>query len=523
MLVLPRVLVTGAAGFVGRRLVASLLPSYRVVGIDRLAADAAGLGPHPNLSWHQADLAERAPVTRLFAGLRREGGADFLVHLAAYYDFTGDDHPEYERTNVAGTRHLLAASEGLGLRRFLFASSVAACAFPRPGEAITESTPPFGDHRYAVTKRLGEEMVTAANRAFPTAIVRFAALFSDWCEYLPLFEFLDTWLSRRWNARILGGRGRSAVPYLHVRDLVLCLARTLECHERLDPGEVLIASPDGSTSHRQLFDAVTGYQRTRPRRPLLMPRPLARLGVTGRWWLGRALGREPFERPWMARYIDLDLRVDARRTRERLGWAPRPRLEILRRLPFLLENLKLDPLAWHRRNLVEARALPLRPNLRLASLLERHEEEIGRRFTRRLQAAGDAIPSYRAIPVEEHAWHHRLILRNLTTSVRSLQRAVFRAYCADLAERRARQGFAVGELRTALGTLAAVCREVLGDDPEAAGLEAAIHDYVTVTIDFGIDAVDEYYEAFLAERRPPEMLSPEPVPEAATPVIPSPS
>ncbi|MCL4837899.1 MAG: hypothetical protein KJ058_08045, partial [Thermoanaerobaculia bacterium] len=257
--------------------------------------------------------------------------------------------------------------------------------------------------------------------------------------------------------------------------------------------------------------------------PLLMPKPLARLGVTGRWWLGRALGREPFERPWMARYIDLDLRVDARRTRERLGWAPRPRLEILRRLPFVLENLKLDPLEWHRRNLVEVRALPLRPNLRLASLLERHEEEIGRRFTRRLQAAGDAIPSYRAIPAEEHAWHHRLILRNLTTSVRSLQRAVFRAYCTDLAERRARQGFAVEELRTALGTLGAVCREVLGEDPEAAGLEAAVHDYVTVTVDFGIDAVDETYEAFLAERRPPEMLSPEPVPEATAPVIPSPS
>ena len=48
--------------------------------------------------------------------------------------------------------------------------------------------------------------------------VRFAAMFSDYCEYPPLYKFLETWLSPVWNQRILGGRGRSAIPYLHVRD-----------------------------------------------------------------------------------------------------------------------------------------------------------------------------------------------------------------------------------------------------------------------------------------------------------------
>ena len=50
----------------------------------------------------------------------------------------------------------------------------------------------------------------------------------------------------------------------------------------------------------------------------------------------------------MARYIDLEMTIDASRTRASLGWAPRPRLELLRRLPFLIENLKTDPLEWNR-------------------------------------------------------------------------------------------------------------------------------------------------------------------------------
>ena len=34
---------------------------------------------------------------------------------------------------------------------------------------------------------------------------------ANWCEYAPLYVFLSTWLSKKWNARILGGRGASAI------------------------------------------------------------------------------------------------------------------------------------------------------------------------------------------------------------------------------------------------------------------------------------------------------------------------
>jgi len=102
---------------------------------------------------------------------------------------------------------VLELSRTLEPRHFVFSSSVAACRLPAAGRALNEDSPADGEHVYARTKRIGEQMVREFSDSFSPIILRFAALFSDWCEYPPLFMFLDTWLSRAWNQRILGARG----------------------------------------------------------------------------------------------------------------------------------------------------------------------------------------------------------------------------------------------------------------------------------------------------------------------------
>jgi hypothetical protein len=170
------------------------------------------------------------------------------------------------------------------------------------------------------------------------------------CSSDLLQVFLETWCSRRWNARLLGGRGRSAVPYLHVEDLLTFLVRVVERNEELGPAEVLQASPDGCTSHAELFAAATRSFFGAPRRPLYAPVPLARLGIRAREALGRVTGRMPFERSWMGDYIDRRLEVDAARTRRRIDWAPNPELGVLRRLPVLVGHLRDRPAEWERWN-----------------------------------------------------------------------------------------------------------------------------------------------------------------------------
>jgi hypothetical protein len=131
---LPRVIVTGASGFCRRAPDRPSQGRLSVVGIARRSQRRAGVPEHPHLTWLEADIAERPQLERAFRTIAETGGADYVVHLAAYYDFTGLDHPEYARTNVDGLRNVLDLCTACRLRRFIFASSLAACRF-RPTAA----------------------------------------------------------------------------------------------------------------------------------------------------------------------------------------------------------------------------------------------------------------------------------------------------------------------------------------------------------------------------------------------------
>lgn len=492
----PRLILTGASGFLGRRLLKQLHHRYHVIAIDRRSRAEAQLAGLSNVEWHGIDVADESAVRSTFEQIGREGGAKALIHLAAWYDFTGADHPEYTRTNVEGTRLLLQACEPLGLERFVFASSLAACQFSKRGSSrgpLTEASPPDGQHAYARSKRAGEELMRATK--VPTCIVRLAALFSDWCEYPPLYVFLETWLSRGWNRSVLGGRGTTSVPYLHVRDAAECFARAVERGRELDHAEVLLASPDGEIDHQQLFDATTEYAEGHRRAAWHVPRMLAHVGMWGRDLAGRVVGQRPFERPWMAEYIDSHLVVDSAHTRERLGWSPRARLGVLQRIPYFVENMRANPTEWTMRNRDVMNPVEVKANYRIYRLLEKHQEEIEQRYSRALAGEeGTLIPHYAALDADELRWTCRIAVRNLIRSVRTGERATFMQFARDISLRRSQQGFASKEVIQALRSFDWVVLDVLRADPEGALLGRALHDWITMTLEFGIDRVLEVYE-----------------------------
>jgi nucleoside-diphosphate-sugar epimerase len=489
--------ITGASGFLGRHLVAALRDRYVIFGIARRTPGAVGLAPHRNVTWYQVDVADREPLEAVFRSLRQVPGPKIVIHLAAHYDFTGENSPEYERTNVHGLRNVLELSRALVPELFVFTSSLAACAFPRPGTALTEQTPPDGDHHYAVSKRIGEAMLREYAAHFRPVIVRLAAVFSDWCEYPPLYAFLGTWLGRAWNRRVLGGKGHSAIPYLHVRCAASFFQRLLETREHLDPLEVLIASPDGSVSHVDAFEAATLAFFGHRGKPLLMPAPLSRLGLYAMDLGGRLLGNRPFERPWMGKYIDLRMTTDARRTRERIGWSAMPRLEVLRRMPFLVENLKSDPIEWHRRNLAAMKTIQLQPNLRLLYLFEAHEHEIlEASMAQALDPYAEALfPHYRRVLGEDELrWAKRQLFLQLKQTIRTRDLTIFKAYCRHLAERRQRQGFVADELCRMIASERDLCIRVLRADAASAELVQAIHDHVSMTFLVGLDEIQDAFD-----------------------------
>lgn len=492
---MPRVVVTGAAGFVGRHLLDALKPKYRIVAVDLHSPARSGAPVHANIEWHEADLAEARSADAVFGRVAATGGAEFVVHLAAYNDYENGHDAEYERANVVSLRNVLEACSPLRPRRLVFSSSLAACRL-QPGRVLNEDSAADGDHIYARTKREGERMVAGYAGRLPATTVRFAALFSDWCEFPPLFALLRTWLSGSWTSRVLAGRGNTALPYLHVDDATRFLASVLDSVREIPPGETLLASPDGGTSHREIFDAATLLHFGRRRRPLHVPRLLCAPRIAAQQVLGSLIGQRPFERPWMARDVDTRMTVDARRTRERLGWAPRPRLELLRRLPFLLEKRKLDPHEWSRRNQARMEPRPLLGHLAVHALLEAHQDEITREFTEALRGPEGVarFPSYQRLTLSEHEWYHRLLLRHLLTAVRTRDAAVFAAYCHDLAEHRWQEGYRSQEVCAALEELNRICFKVLRRDPASAPLRQHLQDYVTMTLRIGCDRAQETLE-----------------------------
>jgi len=470
----PSLLLTGASGFIGRHLLAALRDEYRIHALARRTSSEVGIPPHPNVTWLLVDIAEAEQVARVRQRIAAAGGVDVVLHLAGHYDFTGRDHPEYERTNVRGTRLMLDCARDLGASRFIFASSVAACRFPPRDGVVDEATPPDAEVPYAVSKRRGEQLVREASATLPGTVVRFAAIFSDWCEYAPLYVLLEQWLRGGRMSRILAGDGDFAIPYLHVDDLVALLRRLLERRDSLPRYAVYLASPDGATSHRELYEATHRYHLGTIPTPIRVPIPLARLGLA----------------------------VDASRTRRELGWSPTLRRHVLRRLLFLVESARCRPTEWHRRN---ERALKLaspdRPHLTIAAaMMELQESIVDELLARVLEADGRRLPHYHALPREKLRWYLGIYYNLLATAVRTGDRLVLVDYCRFLANIRHREGFAAAEMTAAVTLIGETVIEALLRRPELAGLERQIRDSLGLTVQFAVDEIEETF-AVIAERR----------------------
>ncbi|MGD8441438.1 MAG: hypothetical protein PVG53_12980, partial [Holophagae bacterium] len=238
------------------------------------------------------------------------------------------------------------------------------------------------------------------------------------------------------------------------------------------------------------------------RTPIFMPAPLARVGVWGRDLVGRLLGRRPFERPWMVSYIDESLDVDASRTHALLDWQPRTRLFMDRRMAFLIEHRKTDPLEWAQRNEAVEKRVRLRPNLRVHRLLESHQEAIRRRVLAELLANQENDARFRItkqVSPQVLEWRFTVAWRHILNSVRAQERGLFLGYCRDFASTRFADGVPVTEILDVLRLIERSALAVVRDDPDAIGLEGALYAYLTMTVEFGCDQVLEVYEDLSGE------------------------
>lgn len=413
---LPGLILTGASGFVGRNFIKAAAGRFRLFCVARRSMEEAGVLPEANLRWIQVDIAEADKMENLLQRVRGHGGVDYVVNLAGYYDFTNQEHPEYTRTNIHGVKNMLELAKKLGVKRFVFASSQAACPF---GPVINEETPPDAAIPYARSKRAGEELVREYAPWVPGAIVRIAAVFSDWCEYPPLYTLLNNWCSGKFlESRIIAGQGRSAIPYIHVQDLVQFFLRVIEKNDQLERLCTFNAGPDGTVSHLELFRIASQFSANAHLQPWRVNRWLLAPMILARRLLSRMQGTKAFEQLWMLKYVDQQLIADSSRTRRELGWKPTPRKSITRRLVFLIENMKRNPELWRQWNEAMLRKESDRPHLALHGLLcdamDAARDSVVEAINSRLLARDEVVEAMTARPLdEEQAEGHSSCIRAL--------------------------------------------------------------------------------------------------------------
>lgn len=233
-----RVLVTGAAGFIGSTLVDRLLAEGRdVVGLDSFdpfypevqkLRNLEGALASPRFRLVRGDIRDGDAVGRLFAG----GGFEAVAHLAALAGVRPSlDRPAlYADVNVVGTAVVLDEAARHSAPRCLFASSSSVYG-EREGGPFRETDPadrPVSP--YAATKRAGELVAHAAHRASGLSVT-CARIFTAYGPRqrpdLAVRKFAER--MRRGEAVPVYGDGSSLRDFTYVDDLVDGLVRALDC------------------------------------------------------------------------------------------------------------------------------------------------------------------------------------------------------------------------------------------------------------------------------------------------------
>ena len=179
---LKRLLVTGAAGGIGKAIRAKLAPLAKIVRLS----DRAGLG---NKASHEeivyCELTDKDSVDKMVAG------CDGIVHLGG--QSVEADWQTVRDSNIEGLYHLYEAARKHKVSRIFFASSNHVIGYYPQSQLLDAQTPPRPDGLYGVSKAFGEALASLYHDKFgiETAIVRIGSCFPEPVDH----RMLATWLA----------------------------------------------------------------------------------------------------------------------------------------------------------------------------------------------------------------------------------------------------------------------------------------------------------------------------------------
>jgi len=342
------ILVTGTSGRIGYPVAKRLSESFNVVGFDRRAPSH----PPPTAECLYVDLTSDESLGRGLQAIREGHGSHIasVIHLAAYYDFSGAPSPLYEEITVRGTQRLLRMLQDFEVEQFIFSSTDLVHAPSVSGQRINEESPLDPKWPYPKSKVETEQVIHAERGNISTLILRIAGVYDDLCHSIPLAQQMQRIYERDITAYLFPGditAGRQA--FVHNDDVVDSILSAVARRRELPSELTLLIGESESLSYDQLQRAFGRLIHDMEWKTRSLPKPLAKVGAWAQEKL--PLGKTPFIKPWMIDLANDNVELDITRARTILGWQPRHSLRDT--LPKIVSALKADPLAWYQENEID--------------------------------------------------------------------------------------------------------------------------------------------------------------------------
>ncbi len=347
------IVITGAAGKIGSELSRKLSASYRVIGLD--LPDAVGDAQDDLIG---CDITDPSSVSQAMDTLRDKAGGRpvaSVIHLAAYFDFSGEQRPQYEIVNENGTRNLLRGLQELEVEQFVYSGTMLVHRPGVPGERITEETPIEPGWAYPQSKARTEEIIREEAGEIPVVFLHLAGLYDAETAVPTLSHQIVRIYERAFKSHVFSGDPHAGQAFIHKSDMLTVFERVVERREVLESGEVILAGEPDTMSYEALQDRIGKLIHGEETwSTLVVPAPIAKLGAKVQTDTEPVVpdpldeGEKPFIRPFMIDMSSDHYALDISKARTLLDWQPEH--DISQDLPALIDTLKSDPLAWYEAN-----------------------------------------------------------------------------------------------------------------------------------------------------------------------------
>ncbi len=338
------VIVTGACGRIGTRVVQTLGTEFRVVGFELLKAIYAS----ENEELVPVDLGSDESVHQAFMHIRHFYGSKIasVIHLAAYYSFSDQKYDNYERITVRGTERLLKALSKFEVEQFIFSSTMLVHAPCKAQEKINEEWPIDPKWAYPRSKTATEKLIHELRGSMQATILRIAGVYDDQCHSIPISNQIKRIYEKQFESHLFAGDVHSGASFLHMDDLVSAINLCVQKRKELPPELALLLGEPKTLSYDDLQRKISRLLFGKEFKTYSIPKPLAKIGSFFENHI--PFMPAPFIKPWMIDFADDNYTLDISRAKRLLKWEPKHSLEAT--LPVMIDALKKDPEKWYKIN-----------------------------------------------------------------------------------------------------------------------------------------------------------------------------